>query len=267
MIKGIRIKAGYKTYSGNTMVLEINGHWLPRENVPLVHQEDYKQLCEGCKGLNGGCSEWAPYFEWIKPSMKMFFVVDVKIDMAWAIKYAHRHKNSVIHHNYFRCGYADLLTDRYTWGIIKNMEQASGAFAIGLGHCHGCTSKKKCTVLRGEPCINMPARHYSMEATGVECSALNEYLYGTRLPWWFKGAELPYEMRRYAGLFSNDNLDYMLLDMVKAHRSFIPLDQVVPMPWYEAEIVSAPSTSMDAGQVFPMYVGFEDGLVGQESVA
>lgn len=258
MNDGIHIKAGYKTYSGNTMILEVNGHWMDREHVPLVHQDDYKTLCEGCRGLNGGCSQWAPYFEWIKPSMKRFYVVSVKLDMAWAVKYAYRWKQSVSRHNYFRMGYADLLTDRYTWSIVKHMEKATQCYTLGLGHCHGCRSKKMCTVLRGEPCINPKQRHYSVEATGIECSTLSEMLYGRRLPWWFKGDALPAEMRRFAGMFSNDNLDGALLNAVRAHRSYISPDDVVAMPQYEMQLIDAPADSQDAGHSYMMYTDFED---------
>lgn len=261
MLNGVSIKAGYRTGSGNTMIIEVHGHLVPREDIPLVDLADYKQLCEGCRGLNGGCSQWAPYFEWIKPSQRYFYVVDVRLDMAWAIKYAHRHAKSVVQHNYFRCGYADLLTDKYTWSLIKYMEKVSGQYALGIGHCHGCRSKKMCTVLRGERCITPELRHYSVEATGVECSQLNLMLYGSRLPWWFKSEALPMEMRRYAGLFSNDNLEGYLIDAVKAHRSFIQPDEVAPMPLYEIATVPAPTTALqDAGTVFPMYVDFTDGL-------
>lgn len=258
MNEGSHIEVGYQTYSGNTMMLEVNGHWLDREAVPLVHQDDYKQLCEGCNGLNGGCAQWAPYFEWIKPSVKKFFVIDVKLDMAWAVKYAYRYKDSVARHNYFRMGYADLLTDRYIWYLAKRLEQVSGYFTLGAGHCHGCRSKKMCTVLRAEPCINTRGRHYSVEATGVECSALSEVLYGRRLPWWFKGEALPTEIRRFSGLFSNDNLDGALLDAVRSHRSYIPIDQVVQMPTYAEMMLPAPDDSQDAGRMFPMYIGFDD---------
>lgn len=261
----IHVKAGYKTGSGNTMIIEVGGRLVKREDMPLIHPADYKSLCEGCKGLNGGCAEWAPYFEHIKPSQRAFYVVDVKLDMAWAIKYAFRHSDNVIKHNFFRCSYADLLTDRYTWSLIKRMEQQSGCYALGIGHCHGCRSKKMCTVLRGEPCIATDKRHYPIEATGVECSALNVLLYGQRLPWWFKSDALPIEMRRYTGLFTNDNLEAYLVDAMRAHRSYIPLDQVVPMPQYEMDCIAAPADSMDAGHEFPMYVGFEDGLVAQET--
>lgn len=261
MADGIHIEVGYQTYSGNTMILEVNGHLVDRDGIPLVHQDDYRDMCGDCRGLNGGCAKWAPYFEWVKPSIKKFFVIDVKIDMAWAIKYAYRYKDSVARHNYFRMGYADLLTDRYTWGIVKQIEQASGCYTLGLGHCHGCRSKAMCTVLRGETCVNPSARHYSIEATGVECSTLTESLYGHRLPWWFRGESLPIEMRRFAGVFSNDNLDGMLLDAVRAHHSYIPIDQVVPMPEYEIMMVPAPDASQDAGYTFPMYTDFDKGLV------
>lgn len=265
MLDGIWTRVGYRTGSGNTMTIEVSGHCIPREDMPLVELADYKQLCEGCKGLNGGCANWAPYFEWIKPSQKFFYVIDVKLDMAWAIKYAHRMGDNVIKHNYFRCCYADLLTDKYTWFLVKTMAQASGNYALGIGHCHGCRSKKMCTVLQGDKCINPEGRTYSVEATGVECSQLNLMLYGERLPWWFKGSALPWYMRRFAGLFTNDNLDAHLMDAVKAHRSFISVEQVVPMPQYDMEMIEAPETSLqDAGTVFPMYVDFTDGLVAQE---
>lgn len=255
--EGIHVEAGYRTASGNTMIIEVNGHLMPRDAVPVVYAEDYVQLCGNCKGLNGGCSLFAPYFDLIKPSMELFYVVDVRIDMAWAIKYAHRHGSSVISHNYFRCGYADLLTDRYLYGMIMKMEEKTGCYALGVGHCHGC-SKKDCTVLRDEACAKPKKRHYSIEATGVECSSLNQLLYGSRLPWWFKGTALPAEMRRYAGLFSNENLDYLLLDVIRERKSYIPLDEVSPMPVYDMDLVDAPADSMDAGVRFPMYTDFEE---------
>lgn len=258
---------GYKTASGNTMIMQVSGHMVNRGDMPLVDIADYKQLCEGCRGLNGGCAQWAPYFEWIKPSAKSFFVVDIKLDMAWAIKYAYRHSDNPIKHNYFRCGYADMITDKYTWSIIKHMEQETGCYALGIGHCHGCRSKKMCTVLQGEKCIAPDKRHYSIEATGVECSELNRMLYGDRLPWWFKSEALPLYMRRFAGLFTNDNLEVALWSAVLHHRSHVPLDQVISMPAYGAELVAAPATSLqDAGTVFPMYIDFTDGLVPQEDV-
>lgn len=262
----MKIKAGYRTGSGNTMVLDVTGTLLPRDQIPLIDQRDYMDLCQGCKGLNGGCSYWAPYFEYIKPSQKKFYVVDVKLDMAWAVKYAYRHSNSTIKHNYFRCGYADLLTDHYTWGLIKRMEQETGAYALGIGHCHGCRSKKMCTILQGEKtCISPEKRHYSIEATGVECSALNEQLHGERLPWWFKGPELPLYMRRFAGLFVNHEFDNLLHKLVTSHRSYIPFEQAADLPEYEIAEVLAPADSMDAGTLFPMYVDFGDGLVAQEA--
>lgn len=258
----IKIKAGYKTYSGNTMEIEIIGRLMPRSEVPLIEQADYKQLCEGCRGLNGGCAQWAPYFEYIKPSIKHFYVISTRLDMAWAIKYAHRHRNSIIHHNYFRMGYADLLTDRYTWGITKKLWQKTDLFTLGLGHCHGCRSKKACTVLQGDHCINPKARCYSIEATGVECSALNQILRNYRIPWWYKNEALPADMVRMSGLFTDDNLDNLLLDTVMKHRSYIPTSEVIQYPHYELADVPAPADSFDAGTMFLMYVDFDEGLVG-----
>lgn len=257
---GIHITVGYKTGTGNTLTLDVDGHLIPREDIPLFYQEDYRTLCGTCKGTNGGCSKFAPYFEYLKPSMKMLYVVTVRLDMAWAIKYAYRHGASISGHNYFRCGYADILTDRYLWGVVKAMHEKTGCYALGVGHCHGCRSKKLCTVLRDEPCINPRMRDHSIEAVGVACSELNQMLYGSRLSWWFKGEPLPVEMRRYAGLFSNENLDYLLLDVIRERKSYIPLDEVTPMPVYDMDLVSAPADSMDAGVKFPMYVDFEEEL-------
>lgn len=262
-----KMTVGYLTGTKHLISLDVAARWVPRERIPIVEIDQVASMCGTCRGVNGGCPEWAPYFDLITPSLPGIFIIDVTIDMAWAIMWAYRKPNSnVIGHNYFRCGYADILTDRYIKKLLAMVTEAyaeadmgSRVYPLGVGHCPGCRSKKACTVLRGEQCINTRGRMYSIEATGVECSELNKELYGQRLPWWYKSPELPMYMRRYAGIFCHSEvsgvLEVLLREAMTKHRSYVS-EGPERMPEYPADMVSAPDTSIDAGLSYPAYTDF-----------
>ena len=244
------------------MTLKVSGHLMSRYDVPIVYPEDVVGMCGKCKGVNGGCAIYAPYFEMVKPSQKHIFIVDVRLDMAWAIKYAHHNPTyGPVRNNYFRCGYGDIITDRYLRKLIAHLMDNTGQYGLGVGHCSGCRSKKLCTVLRGEPCINIEKRRFSIEATGVECSTLNEMLYGHRLMWWFKGSDLPLYMRRYGGVLTNatdlQSLGDLLMDATRASRSFIPIKDTPPIPEFEVAISTVPEEACGEYGQYPAYVDIE----------
>ena len=258
----IVMDVGYVTGTKHLMRMKVSGHLMDRLDVPVVYPEDVAGMCGKCKGVNGGCSIYAPYFEHIKPSQSHIFIVDVAFDMAWAIKFAYSNPAyGEIRNNYFCCGYGDIITDRYLRKLVNYLTDNTGLYGLGVGHCAGCRSKKMCTVLRGEPCINMAGRRYSIEATGVECSTLNERLYGQRLGWWYKNAALPILMRRYGGVMTTpdnqEELESLLFQATRSIKSYMPVEDTPEPPEYTMEMLDVPEEACGEAGQYPAYVDIE----------
>lgn len=217
----MRTIVGYKTGSGNIMPLTLYIETVERNSIALAPQEEVGKLCGDCKGWNGGCPGCAPYFQYIKPKMQFMTVLLIEFDMAWAAKYSRGGRN-LISSNYFRMGYADRITDKYAWSILKKSYQKGQNFILGCGHCPTC-SKKHCGPINNLPCRKPLNRFYSMEATGVDCNQIALRITGQELQWWYKDSILPVNMTRVVGIINNDPqaTEALLLDKVISHRSFV----------------------------------------------
>ena len=253
----IQLDLGYRTGSGNLMSMTVIGQMIDRNDVTIVSREDAKTLCGDCKGFNGGCPSYAPSFDKIKPSMPMFYVVNVFMDMRWSLLYAGGKLNqdvstsgARIRLNMYRIVYIDRLTDNYTTRVVRQLAPKTDSYPLGLGNCNGCPV---CSVLETGKCSKPDKRMYSMEATGVECSALNEILYGSRLPWWYRTETLPIYMARYAGVFvahgwSESMLDHDLQDICEHDKTYVDADDVSHlMPDCDSVIDTAPDGAYDEG--------------------
>lgn len=238
----LEIEVGYETGSGNILGLTIFGQLMSRKDVPLFPSSILLELCGDCKGVNGGCPEGgAPYFTQLKLSKDLFYVIVVRMDMAWALDYAGVGK-SIAQSNYFRSGYADRLTDLYSWRLLRRLEDSvATTYGIGCGNCPRCTPKV-CSVMRGERCLYPDERRFSVEAVGIDCHALHRELFGDSLPWWYYTPELPRYMHRYMGLFVPGDIGMSLDIAVKNDNSYVEpphtldydlVDLVVPEGAYD----------------------------------
>ncbi len=253
----LKTTLGYRTISsGNVLSLDLFGQMYHRDQIPLFYpREDLGVLCHHghhCNGLSGGCPPYAPYFDDIKPSCDWFYVVVVRMDVAWAIQYAGSGE-------YLRFKYVNMLTASYLHRIMSGLSQVRTMFHLGAGGCNGCGSSKNCTVLVNQPCAKPDKRVYSVEATGVDCSELYKMIYGHRLPYWYYDGALPRYMVRYGGIFLNDpgDIDLDLLMVAKADKSYIP---VVPQHMAKRLVKrTAPAHVIDAGMEYLAYEMLEDG--------
>lgn len=195
---------GYKTGSGNQFIMNAIIATLPRAEVPVFELPMVGELCGNCKGWNGGCPGCSPYFPMLKKNLPYATVLLLSIDMAWPTLYSRGGRNAVSA-NLFRMGYADRLTDKFMWRVLKKVHTHKDSYTLGCGHCPVCP-KKKCGPINFEKCHRPLDRRYSVEATGVNCDALVYSLVGKHLQWWFKNELLPQEMTRVA-IIVNDNPD------------------------------------------------------------
>lgn len=229
-------EVGYATDSGNELSLWVQMHLMDRKDVPLMTEFEQVMSCRDCKGSRGGCPGYAPRFDTLKPSYPYFALLTISMDMAWALKYGARHTS------YIPSSWADIITQSYTRRIIGKFTRVG--YTLGLGACPGCR-RKDCAVLQGGRCSKPKVRHYSCEATGVDCDWLHYMLYGEWLPWLYKGhAKVPYYTTRYAGVlvdpvYKDEGLVKVLDDAVHFDKSYIPVYPDPPdYPLEEFEIPS-----------------------------
>lgn len=249
----IEIEVGYMTGTGNTMKIAMLGHLMDRRDVPLLDINLLAELCGDCRGKNGGCYPYAPGFQAIKPALPYFYVLIVRFDMIWAIKYAGK-ADSGKRSGFFRSSYADRLTDLYLWRILRRVESAEGTYGVGCGNCPGCSTTANCDVLRDECCQFPDRRRFSMEATGVDCSALHQHIFDDWLAYWYYTAESPQYMYRYAGVFSKGHLDSELLDAIVVDDHYIHANLVPEPPSCPVVTLEAPEGTHDEGKLYSAYM-------------
>jgi len=245
------IEVGYMTSTEHLMSMTIYGESLDRDNVPTFPNGWRLDLCGECNGANGGCPVGgAPHYHQLKSSIQGFYVLVVRFDMVWAIKYGGVGKG-VRQSNYFRSGYADRLTDWYTWRLLRRLEENASAYSLGCGNCPKC-SPKKCTVMTGAKCLYPDQRRYSVEAVGVDCSSLHNMLFGHRLAYWYYEEELPQYMYRYSGLFVEDDVWDYVVEAVLADASY---NDNLPEPHgLQSVECEAPEGVYDEGMAYQGYL-------------
>lgn len=244
-------EVGYKTGSGNKMALTVYGKNFDREDIPIDVPGLYC-VHNGieCGGYNGGCPPYSPKFENIKKAYPFFYVICIRFDLAYAIKYAGL-KNGK-HEGYFVLSYADRLTMHYIQRALKYFE-ARGYYALGASNCPGCTPKR-CTITRGRTCSNPKKRRFSLEATGVECHKLHRNMFMEVLPWWYRTPKhVPVWMYRYAGVFcERDTLaeDDLLEEFAWNDSSF---HNLIPEHNRKRLIMKIPEGAYDGGEDYLVY--------------
>lgn len=252
---------GYRTGTDHDLSLDIFGELYMREDISLFYpKDDLYLLCGKCGGFSGGCPPYAPYFDQLKPTCPWFYVIVVRMDVAWGIKYSG-------HSEYLRFSYVDRLTEFYMKRIMNELSKRLKAFGLICGGCRGCNNhKEKCPVIRGGKCSNPRRRTYSVEAVGVDCSELHEMIFGRRLPYWYYDGALPRYMVRYGGLFLRDdvasNVDGVIADVIRNDKSYIPFVPAVPQ--YRLVKRVAPAHVLDAGLEYDAYVLNKDGEYDME---
>jgi hypothetical protein len=248
----LQLSAGYQTNtsSGNLLKLDIFGKGYDREVIPLFYPvKDLIDLCGDCKGFSGGCPGYAPYFTAIKPSCPWFYVLVVRIDVAWGIQFGGKSQ-------YFQFNYCDRLTAAYLMRITRAVSEATNAFRLVCGGCNSCKSRGCCSVLQGLPCAQPRKRTYSCEATGMDCSELHQMMFGTRLPYWYYETEtLPRYMWRYAGFFlpGLEGFDQILMEAITGDRSFSTTLPTVPQKRLVRQVAPTRLLYGDAGMEFEAY--------------
>lgn len=217
---------GYRTSSGNEMVLSATIASFPREEIPVVDIENVGEACGDCKGWNGGCPGCSPYFLMLKKSLPYVTVLLLSIDMAWPTMYSRGGRNPVSA-NLFRMGYADRLTDRFVWKILNGVHDHRSRYALGCGHCPTCP-KKKCGPIKYEKCHRPLDRRFSMESTGVDCDALMQKVVGRKLSWWFKDEFLPQYMTRVASVVNStpDEIEALLEQKIFGHKHTVAIGEI-----------------------------------------
>lgn len=240
----LKLTVGYQTGTGNSLTLDIFADCFHRDDVPLFYpKEDLIHLCGDCKGYSGGCPPYAPYFEDIKPSCPWFYVLVVRMDMAWAIAYSGDT-------DYFRFSYADRLTVYYLQRVSKAFSDLTKSYSLTAGGCSAC---HPCVVLDGKPCAHPRRRGYSVEATGVDCSELHRIIFGRRLPYWYYDGAIPRYMVRYGGFFVNTStsMEAVMVQAVTQDKHFT-LERK-PVPQYRLVERVAPEHVVDAGMKYDAY--------------
>lgn len=219
----VEIPMTYKTGSGHLLSMTIFGQLFDRLEIPTYSTQHAIELCGKCKGVNGGCAIHAKHFSKLRTKVPNFYVVVVRLDMAWPIQYAAIGK-SIKHSNYMRSGWADRLTMRLMWRLLKRLEKLDdNHFGLGAGNCPRC-SRKKCTLNSDvpAPCALPLDRRYSIEATGVDCNALHNVMFGSDLPWWDYSEAMQHYMWRYGGVYATVNLDDELEIAVEGDKYHYP---------------------------------------------
>lgn len=224
----IHRSVGYATGSGNILELTIDAFPISIDEVPLLTEYEQVSLCGACKGSSGGCPGFAPRFTNISKREENFVVVVVSVDFIWSIMYATPQDGWKTRRIIKQLMYADRLSENYSKRLLKFVLAQDAGRILGLGNCMGC-NPKRCTVIRGGVCSHPEQRSFSMEAVGVDCDTLHEWIYDECLPWYYPGTSLiPMYMSRYTGIFPNsiDTLADTLTEFMKSDKSFIPLNQV-----------------------------------------
>jgi len=251
------IQAGYRTGSGNVMSLSVGGYTIKRDDVPVVAKEDVKALCDwkgGCKGRNGGCPPYAPYFENLKHNMPLLYVITVEFDMAYAIEYSGWWKGSSVP-GLFIITYADRLTMNYMQRLLKKFEEKD-LYCLGLSNCPGCRPAD-CKVIRGEPCAKPKKRRFSVEAVGILCNELHQDIFGECLPWWHRTREhMPTKLVRYSAVFVDEwwshTAEGVLTNAVQTDKSCTSPENV-PKLDYDIETLEVPEGCLDEGIAYQAY--------------
>jgi len=254
----LTLPVGYRTGSGNVMKMTVHGFLVHRDDMPIMEEDLVEGMCNwgtGCKGHNGGCPPYAPYFDKMRVKSDKLYVIVVEFDMAGAITHSGWWKG-VSAPGLYILVYADRLTMCYTQRLLKEFEK-SRFYTLGLSNCPGCRLKD-CTVLEGGRCNRPEKRRYSMEAVGVACHELQLMLFYNAMPWWYKTPEhMPCRMYRYAGVFasssglSEDSLDNMLKTFAMSDKSYVELADELPS--YPMETFSIPDNCVDGGMPYGVY--------------
>jgi len=254
---------GYRTGSGNEMLLLVKVYLLDRRDVPLLTEYEHVSFCGECRGSNGGCPGFAPRFEWLRPECEEFIVVTISIDMIWPIMYATPRDGWIGRRVLKQLVYADRLTECYG----RRMSQAiqNNGYVLGMGNCSGCRPSR-CTTIRGKKCRLPKKRTFSMEAVGVDCDELHKVFYGEHLPWYYRGtSKIPSYMTRYIGIFPKHVQDavYCVRDFCGSDKSYIPAVEVREPREATVSLQEIPH-GVYAGHF--QYVYNDPGLVKQEQV-
>ena len=220
---------GYKSGSGTTMSLLVQGITIPRDSIPLLTAYETFASCKDCKGSNGGCPGFAPPFSILKPEIHSLFVVVVHFDIAWTFTHCTPGVGKAAGRLVRQLTYADRLTETYCNRLRSGLAKMGGGYALSMGNCEGC-GPKSCAVLYGKSCKKPGKRTYSMESVGIDCDALHYALFGEFLPWYYRGMSgtMPTYFSRYFAFFCNPGFDYpnRLRDVAMSDKSYIPVADV-----------------------------------------
>jgi len=223
-------EVGYRTGSGNEMLLLVEIFLLDRVDVPLLTEYEQVSFCGECKGSNGGCPGFAPRFEWLRPKCEEFIVVTISMDMIWPIMYATPRDGWLGSRVLRQLVYADRLTACYGHRMLRAIQ--SDGHVLGMGNCSGCRPSR-CTVIRGEKCKLPKKRTFSMEAVGVDCDELHKMFYGEHLPWYYRGtSKIPSYMTRYIGIFPHGykyarrRIIQGIWEFCESDKSYVPAVEV-----------------------------------------
>lgn len=259
---------GYKTGSGNVMPLKVRGELMDRSDVPIVPEDQLRSMCTwqvGCKGHNGGCPPYSPYFENVKPSKPLFYAIVVEFDMKYSMEYSRwwrgkynadwRVKGS--NPGSYILTYADRLTMCYVQRILKVFERQD-VYCLGLSNCPGCRPAD-CTVTQGMPCRKPKKRRYSVEAVGILCSHLHLELFGEHMTWWHmeQRGDMPVKMVRYAGLLLKEEqvvlTDALFKDAVLSDKSYTKYEDVPELEGYDISTAFVPEGCLDTCDKYDIY--------------
>jgi hypothetical protein len=241
-----RWTVGYRTSTGNDMMMVVDGHLMDRADVPVMTPYEAFASCRDCRGSSGGCPGFAPWFSHMYPNLGQVYVVVVHYDMRWAKKYAHPGVKA----KFNQLSYADLITEKLARRLMNHIGAATGSRRmLGIGNCYGC-HPQDCTVLRGQPCVKPGKRTFSCEAAGVDCDMLHHNLYGEYLPWVYHqdidGVQT--YMSRYSLVFADRGADYhaLLGNAIGDDPYTIPAD-LVDKPWVLMDVSDAYLAEIPSG--------------------
>lgn len=231
-----KLEFWYKTAMGVRYPMAFSLFRLGREEVPTIPHVECLASCRQCLGSGGGCPGFAPYWEKLWPSELEWGIVSLHTDFSWAMAPYKNYVESGGHPlpYFFPLSLADSLTE----GLLKRILHKTPR-VLATGGCWGC-KPSSCTVLQGGPCSHPDRRTFSMEAVGVDCSALHRMLYGAWLPWAYRKTEdkyyYPQYVSRYAGVAGSQFDEDALLDAVMSDKGFDGgLREFIPYPFPEME--------------------------------
>ena len=162
----------------NKFNIEVYYDFIEKSKVK-TNKQLFSEMCKsGCKNYNKkySCPPFSPNFEdLIKNQNKEgLFVVLFQCNLTQI--------NST---EYNKLRIANVVMKSKIDKIMRLLEKEFNTIFLSTGSCRLC---KPCKLVLKQPCKHPDERRYSLESTGVDCKALSENLFGTKLLWYNKKA-------------------------------------------------------------------------------